>query len=120
LGSDILRLENVSAGYEEDLAIIKNINLRVGEGELIAVVGANGAGKSTLLKTIYGFTRIEKAGLAYIPQDLRPFREMTVEENLMLGLWVSRDKKKFSKDCSGPTTSSQIYIVKEMRKALAP
>jgi branched-chain amino acid transport system ATP-binding protein len=114
LGSDILRLENVSAGYEEDLAIIKNINLRVGEGELIAVVGANGAGKSTLLKTIYGFLKpftgriflkekditgmepheLKKAGLAYIPQDLRPFREMTVEENLMLGLWVSRDKKE--------------------------
>jgi branched-chain amino acid transport system ATP-binding protein len=37
---------------------------------------------------------LKKAGLAYIPQDLRPFREMTVEENLMLGLWVSRDKKE--------------------------
>jgi len=112
LEPEILRVENVSAGYEEGLPIIKNINIGVRKGELVAVVGANGAGKSTLLKTIYGYLKpftgkiflhgsditglepheLKRAGLAYIPQDLRPFRDMTVEENLMLGMWVKRNR----------------------------
>ncbi|MEM4270208.1 MAG: ABC transporter ATP-binding protein [Candidatus Caldarchaeum sp.] len=112
----ILKLENLSAGYEEDIAIVKNIEMMLRRGSLAALVGANGAGKSTLLKTIYGFLKpfsgkivfdgadvngwsphdAKKAGIAYIPQDLNHFPDMTVEENLRLGWWTKKGQRGMS------------------------
>lgn len=109
--SDVLKLENVTAGYDPDLPVIRNIDLSVSAGKIAAVVGANGAGKSTLLKTVYGFLKpfsgkiffrgrdittadphtVKKLGIAYIPQDLSSFGDMTVEENLKMGLWLMRE-----------------------------
>ncbi|MCS7133177.1 MAG: ABC transporter ATP-binding protein [Candidatus Caldarchaeum sp.] len=113
MAADILRLENVSAGYDPELPIIKDINMRIGEGQFVALVGSNGAGKSTLLKTIFGFLKpisgkifyksfditgkgshqVKRMGIAYIPQDLTPFGNMTVEENLKMGSWTRRNDK---------------------------
>ncbi|MEM1948722.1 MAG: ABC transporter ATP-binding protein [Candidatus Caldarchaeum sp.] len=112
----ILKVEDLWAGYEEDIAVVKKITMVLQKGLLTAVVGANGAGKSTLLKTIYGFLKpfsgkilyngaevtgwssheAKKAGVAYIPQDLSHFPDMTVEENLRLGWWIWRGKRGLS------------------------
>jgi branched-chain amino acid transport system ATP-binding protein len=111
LGPEILKLENVTSGYDPDLPVIRSISLELYEGSIVAVVGANGAGKSTLLKTIYGFLKpftgkifyqgrditssdpheVKRMGIAYIPQDLSAFGDMTVEENLKMGLWLKRE-----------------------------
>ena len=48
--NNILEVENVYAGYVQDLNILQGINFCVGKGELVAVIGPNGAGKSTLAK----------------------------------------------------------------------
>lgn len=112
--SEILSIQNVSSGYDPELPVIKGVNVSVMEGGFVSIVGANGAGKSTLLKTIYGFlkpisgkifykkldiTGIEpheakRRGMAYIPQDLCPFPNMSVEENLRMGMWSAKNNKK--------------------------
>jgi len=100
----VLSVEGVHAGYGR-VAVIRGIDLRVAEGELVTLIGANGAGKSTLLKVLIGLvpasggtvrfldrdiTRVRpeqavKAGLALVPEGRMLFGPMTVEENLELG-----------------------------------
>jgi branched-chain amino acid transport system ATP-binding protein len=87
------------------VSVIRGIDLRVAEGELVTLIGANGAGKSTLLKVLVGLvppsagtirffdrdiSRIRpeqtvKAGLALVPEGRMLFGPMTVEDNLELG-----------------------------------
>jgi branched-chain amino acid transport system ATP-binding protein len=100
----VLAVEGVHAGYGR-VSVLRGIDLRVAEGELVTLIGANGAGKSTLLKVLVGLispsegtvrlldrdiSRIRpeqavKAGLALVPEGRMLFGPMTVEENLELG-----------------------------------
>jgi branched-chain amino acid transport system ATP-binding protein len=100
----MLDLRNVSASYGAVLAL-DGVDLMVGEGEIVALIGANGAGKTTLLMTICGKPRaaggavvfkdreitampthrIAALGVAHAPEGRRIFARMTVLENLKLG-----------------------------------
>ena len=108
--SDVLRLEAVDAGYP-DLTVLRGIDLAVGRGEVVAVLGANGAGKTTLLRTVSGLVtptagqvsvlgrprpdrhlcRTVRAGLAYVPDDRALFGELTVNEHLRLVRGLDRN-----------------------------
>ena len=99
-----LELKRVSTGYEAT-DVIHDIDLSVGEGEIVALVGANGAGKSTLVKAISGILparrgeialdgkRIDRLsprarvlmGIAQVPEGRQVFGGLTVRENLRLG-----------------------------------
>jgi branched-chain amino acid transport system ATP-binding protein len=100
----MLRVRQLSGGYGRIVAI-RSIDIEVGEGELVAVIGRNGAGKSTLLKTISGVqpsffgtlslgdtdltylnapARVQ-AGLAHVPEGRQVFGTLSVEDNLRLG-----------------------------------
>ena len=77
---------------------LDGVSLEVGEGEMVALVGANGAGKTTLLNTISGL--IKPASGSYscrgrvvqVPEGRQLFADMTVEDNLRLGAWAIRDR----------------------------
>jgi urea transport system ATP-binding protein len=125
----MLKVEGLSVGYGEGL-VIRSLDLTVGDGESVAVLGCNGMGKSTLLKSLIGLlkTRAGKiqmdgvdlagrpsyervaAGMAYVPQGRMIFPYLTVEENILTGLEKS----------PAPVVPSYVYdcfpVLREMRK----
>jgi branched-chain amino acid transport system ATP-binding protein len=111
----LLELSAVKASYGHT-EVLHGIDLRVGEGELVTVLGANGAGKSTLLKTIVGLVavrtgtvtyrgarvatprpeRLVRDGLALVPEGRLLFGPMSVRENLELGAYSARHRRGFA------------------------
>jgi branched-chain amino acid transport system ATP-binding protein len=107
--SQLLAVEGVSAFYG-GFPALDGIDIVVGAGEIVSIIGANGAGKSTLLKAIIGQAdRVEgrilfagenilgrataaivAAGIVLVPEGRRLFPSLTVEENLWLGWEVGR------------------------------
>ena len=110
----ILELKGVTAGYGAGPAI-RDIDLTVGEGEVVALLGANGAGKSTLLRAVSGLLPLEagemrwqgdsvnherhtpavaaRAGIAHVPEGRGIFPDLTVQENLTTGTFAGRQSR---------------------------
>jgi branched-chain amino acid transport system ATP-binding protein len=108
---EVLRLENLSAGYG-DAVVLSGISLVLFEGDAVAVLGRNGMGKTTLMITLMGITQVHSGriwfrgaditemashrralgGLGWVPQERDIFPSLTVEENLTAvarpGLWT--------------------------------
>jgi len=102
----MLVISGLIAGYEDAGTVLEGIDLEVGAGESVALMGRNGMGKTTLLRAIMGHVRptagrvtfdgrdltgrppfvVSNAGIAYVPQGREIFTDFTVEENLLLGL----------------------------------
>jgi branched-chain amino acid transport system ATP-binding protein len=100
----VLDVNALHAGYD-GAAVVRNLDLTVEEGEVVALLGPNGAGKTTTLMTIAGLLppisgrvdvlgtpvrgtrahRIARRGLAFVPEDRSLFFGLTVRENLRLG-----------------------------------
>lgn len=109
----LLELSALRAGYGR-AEVLHDIDLTVGEGELVTVIGANGAGKSTLLKAIVGLVpirsgtiayrgarvpsprpeRLVRSGLALVPEGRLLFGPMTVRENLELGAYAAGRERR--------------------------
>ena len=107
--SAVLELDGLDVRYGSVLAV-RGLSLEVGKAELIGLIGPNGAGKSTTLHAIMGVVpaaagdvrlagtsmrgrapeAIARAGVALVPEGRRIFGELTVEENLRLGLSARR------------------------------
>jgi len=114
----MLKLEHVSAGYGR-FAVLHNVTTEIDSGDFRVIIGPNGAGKTTLLRTIFGLIRptggritiygrdvtgleprkLLDIGVAYVPQQPSIFPQLTVEDNLAMGLFrVSRpDRSLVSK-----------------------
>jgi branched-chain amino acid transport system ATP-binding protein len=100
-----LELAGISSGYGEAL-VVRDVAFHIREGEIFALLGKNGMGKTTLLKTIMGFLtkqagtvrlfgedvtglpphRIARKSITYAPQEQALFQDLSVEDNLRLGL----------------------------------
>jgi branched-chain amino acid transport system ATP-binding protein len=109
-GAPLLEVDHLSAGYGP-LAVLDQVGLRVGHGEVIALFGPNGAGKSTLMKALSGLIRpvkgtirlgstelaslpahlVARAGLILVPEGRQVFPQLTVAENLRLGATRRKD-----------------------------
>ncbi len=101
----MLELNAINAAYGK-AQILRDLSLRVGAGEILCLLGRNGAGKTTTMKAIMGLLplisgevrldgtlisvlpphRVPRAGIGYIPQGRRLFAELSVAQNLEIGL----------------------------------
>lgn len=106
----MLRIQNLHVSYGETL-ILRDVNLEIGPGEVVSLMGRNGVGKTTLLKSIIGLLRARsgkilfddrdltrstpdvraRAGIGYVPQGREIFPQLTVQENLEVGLVANPD-----------------------------
>src|SRR5512144_2923852 len=102
----LLALEGVTAGYAQDIDVLREVSLAVHAAQVSGLIGLNGAGKSTVVKTVCGFLapkagrieylgqpingiaphRLIDQGICCIPQESSLFPYLTVEENLLLPL----------------------------------
>ena len=102
--------------YYGVIQAIKGISFSVDQGEVIALIGANGAGKTTTLHTVTGLIqpragkiefegkditkmsahKIVSLGMAHVPEGRRIFQQLTVLDNLKLGAYTRKDKKKIA------------------------
>jgi branched-chain amino acid transport system ATP-binding protein len=109
----LLEVVGLAAGYLGE-RVIDGIDVEVGTGEAVAIVGSNGAGKTTLFRAIAGLRppmegrvvldgkdltrrpahRIARAGIAYVPAERHLFPAMTVKTNLVLGAYPSRPNRE--------------------------
>jgi ABC-type branched-subunit amino acid transport system ATPase component len=109
----LLDVRDVYAGYL-DFDILHGVNLEVHSGEVVCVIGPNGAGKSTVFRAVYGLIGVRKgqvlfdgqditdftpqhvlgAGISIVPQLRSVFPQMTVMENLEMGMYLERDKDR--------------------------
>jgi len=108
-----LTLSGITSGYG-DITIIRNLSFAAASGRLVALLGRNGAGKTTTLRTVAGLLRSSSgtitlddrtitahppyqrasAGIAFVQEGKRIFRARTVEENLVLGAFATRLKRR--------------------------
>ena len=107
----MLEVEGLNAGYGH-VEVLWDVDLSVGEAEVVALVGSNGAGKSTLLRALSGMIRptggearldgrslvglrpeqVVDLGIAHVPEGRRLFPGLTVRENLLVGAYSRRGR----------------------------
>ena len=110
MSEPLLALEKLQVAYG-GIQAVKGIDLEVGEGELVCLIGANGAGKTTTLKGICGLLPVKagkiryagnditgkpsfqlvQRGLAMVPEGRGVFGALTIEENLAMGAYIRND-----------------------------
>jgi branched-chain amino acid transport system ATP-binding protein len=108
----ILELRNVSTHYGL-VAVLREVDMEIYAGEMVCLLGGNASGKTTTLKTILGYvtpsegdvvlegqvvsglstTEVVRRGVSMVPENRRLFPDMSVEENLLLGAYLRRDRK---------------------------
>ena len=107
--SALLEVADLHAHYDKS-HILRGVHLTIGKGEIVSLLGRNGSGRSTTLKAIMGLVppsagsvrldgaelaggrafRIARAGLAYVPEEREIFANLTVDENMRIGMQTAR------------------------------
>jgi branched-chain amino acid transport system ATP-binding protein len=123
MAGNILSVRALNAHYGR-AHILHDVEINLGEGEVVALLGRNGAGKSTIMKSVMGLLarrrgnvefrgrdlgslrpyEISRLGLAYVPEDRRIFSGLTVLENLEVG-------RRASKSTKNPWTVERLFAL---------
>ncbi|HEY5365729.1 MAG TPA: ABC transporter ATP-binding protein [Casimicrobiaceae bacterium] len=116
----LLVLDKLAVSYGE-IRAVKGIDLTVGKGELVCLIGTNGAGKTTTLKGICGLQpvrsgtirydgndvtgmrsfKLVRRGLAMVPEGRGVFGGLTIDENLAMGAYIRDDRAGIASDLAG-------------------
>ena len=131
----MLTVRNLSVRYGA-IQAVRGIDLDIAEGEIVALIGANGAGKTTVARAIAGLLpyrgeiafqtktlrpdnaeRNLKRGIALVPEGRGILGSMSVEENLLMGLYIRSDKAQGMTDLAAMLT--RFPILAERRDVLA-
>lgn len=108
----MLNIKNLSVSYGH-IDALNDVSLFIKEGSIVSIIGSNGAGKTTMLNTISGLVKYQrgsiefegneltkipqnvvKGGIAHVPEGRKVFSGLTVKENLIMGGYLVKDKKK--------------------------
>ena len=135
----LLETRNVSTFYGQ-IQALNNVRMQVGEGEIVAIIGANGAGKTTLLNTICGVhppkegkvifgdqditrlpaERIVRLGISHVPERRQVFGTMSTLDNLILGAYHRYGKEKKEDIEADMEYVFELFpILKERQKQMA-
>jgi branched-chain amino acid transport system ATP-binding protein len=110
----MLELKELAVSYGS-INALHDVSLHVAEGDIVTLIGANGAGKSTTLRAISGLLKAERGsikwegeeianlpahkivarGISHVPEGRMIFANLTVHENLLMGGYLRKDRKKF-------------------------
>jgi len=121
-GTALLELDGVEARYGP-IKALHGVSLSVGEGEIVALLGANGAGKTTTLRAVSGTVRksgevrfggrsiarrsperIARLGIAHVPEGRGLFAELTVWDNLRMGAYVRGERRTIKQEADRVAT----------------
>ncbi|NLE11947.1 MAG: ABC transporter ATP-binding protein [Actinobacteria bacterium] len=119
----MLKVNNIEVSYLGVIRVLHGISLEVGDGQIVALIGANGGGKTTTLKSISGLLRVEqgqirsgyitlnekridhlgpedvaKLGISQVLEGRRTLEHLTVEENLQVGAYQRKDRAGVKRD----------------------
>jgi len=132
----VLEIEGLTCRYGK-IAAVREVSLRVGEGELVTLIGSNGAGKTTTLRAVSGLLRpaagrilfqgeeihrlsaraILGRGIAHCPEGRRIFPYLTVQENLEMGSYLRTDAEGVAADLRG--IFDRFPVLEERRRQAA-
>lgn len=113
----MLKIENLDVFYG-GIHALKGISFNIEEGQIVTLIGSNGAGKTTILKVISGIVKqkngvvlfngeditklpsekIVELGVIHVPEGRKIFTALNVEENLLMGAYLRKDKKEIEED----------------------
>ena len=138
----MLQVNNIEVVYGRVIQVLKGVSLEVGDGQIVALLGANGAGKTTTLKAVSGMLKTEEGEVTegtivldgkridrYGPEDIagmglsqamegrRVLEHLTVEENLLVGAYCRKDKAGVKKDLE--MVFDYIPKVKHLRRRVS-
>ncbi len=132
----LLSIRNISVHYRKTAAV-KDVSMDVEQGTIVTLIGNNGAGKTTTLRAITGLNhpssgeilfdghnlnklapeKINRLGIAHVPEGRRVFPQMTVLENLEMGAYLRKDKNAIRQDID--MVFNHFPVLKERIKQLA-